>query len=214
MERREFLKILGLGGVALTLPKQLDIVAARMEDIKGPPLHVGYAEIRESDARHAFAWAAFGMRTVSLLPMDRHIDYLERWCVRVFMRRGEDRSTRVPYLQMPAHMVPDPSMVARVLNEEGKPAVVPRLWHKVHPWFCYDGEVTEVWVVPADRRNLPKYPLPKLHWVMQGYKWSGNPSFSSRHMILYSDIKTVQVDRASAIELGIVGRDEPEGVLE
>lgn len=43
--RRSFLKSVCLGGIALSLPKQMDIVAATMKDIEDPPIMAAYAKV-------------------------------------------------------------------------------------------------------------------------------------------------------------------------
>src|ERR1051325_506745 len=49
MDRRSFLKSMGLGGMSLLMPRPLEVVAARMADISGPPVHAGLCRFRGVD---------------------------------------------------------------------------------------------------------------------------------------------------------------------
>lgn len=63
MNRRDFLKSLGLAGVALTLPKPIEVIAAKMSDIKGPPVQVGFTSLKMEEpfmVSH-MSWAAYPM---------------------------------------------------------------------------------------------------------------------------------------------------------
>lgn len=208
LTRRGFLEMVGLGGVALTLPKPLKIVAAKMADLAPPPLHVGYCELRSSGTERE----PYGLLNVSLcgprdLSMARFEDFYGKWCLSLNFRRPN--GNLLQFLKIRACHVSSEHRLAGELSE-------PPVWTRpviygmnTKPWIWPAEDVAELWLVPGDPfgQDAPKYPLPKrvyaaLHGVR--YRQGGRTDYGT-----VGQFDHVRLDRAKAIELGIVNMLEP-----
>jgi hypothetical protein len=215
MERRDFLKILGLSGVALTMPKPLDIIAAKMSDLTSPPLHVGYCEIRPVYfPSNTFVEDACGITTERALSANRYVDYARNWSIRLFIRKGEDKNSRVLWMQGPARMVQDPAYNLHLhsFGKDGHHIEIPTLVDSPFKRIWTSEDIAELWILPGNRDGLPKYVLPKLKWIMRGTMLYREEKIS-RSFWHVTDVQTVQVDRARAIEMGLALPSEPEGII-
>lgn len=229
MDRREFLKILGLGGVALTLPKPLGIVAAKMADLQAPPLHVGYCEIGPlSDDERTFVWDRLAVGLDHDTPIPRYLDFSERWNFTMFLRKKkDDPASRVMFLKTTVEQLTGlyngRFTQVRYPGDPGGPYVVPHEYQMFKSYLWDPDQVAEFWFTPASSSDLPRFPIPKLQLGMQGmmvYKKERQSSgldhtFGGRvlHYIVSGEVKTVQLDRARAIEMGLVTPAEPEGII-
>ena len=211
MDRREFLKILGLGGVALTMPKPLGVIAAKMEDIKGPPLHVGRCEIGplSDDSFGNFVMQGVSLTTKMLtMTVERYKDFHGKWTLAMRYLSVEGHRTSTLYFQVPVRHIPDTSMIASPLAFSYLASPLDFMWRA--------GDVAEFWVTPSNRYNLPKYPLPDIVISVHGWRNKRKDGIVAHPWTLrfWARVETVQLDRARALEMGLVDRDEPEGVIE
>jgi len=243
MERREFLKILGLGGVALTLPKPLGIISAKMADLERPPLHVGYVETmpaKECGDGGYFLFYNIGVRTERGITVNRQMDYYEKWSIAMFLRKEGDRNSGVKYIKARACTIPNPEHTLQTFDEDGKWHKAPQFYSAPCPYLVKPDDVLEFWFVPANTRNpeeMPKYPLPKLEVVLCGTRHYAEPKAAvpktgveyvlnpkgayllnarKARIITYwnlCEVKNVLLDRAKAIELGLCDASEPKGII-
>jgi hypothetical protein len=76
------------------------------------------------------------------------------------------------------------------------------------------GQRAEFWIVPGILDDLPRFPLPEMEVRVHGWIYHrGRPelvSDATAAVSFWSRVRTVRLERARAIELGLVGRDEPE----
>lgn len=186
MDRREFLKSLGLGGLALTLPKSLEVVAATVRGLEAP-IHVGFSSFRKG----GFSVDDVGV----ILPRSARPDdtaRLRNWTLRVILRRNAGQY--FPIMQ---------------------DAVMNRLWGPGYPsqeeidrrsgaimkgasLNVLEGDTIEAWLSPEGR---PDGILPRVHIGCQARR-HGMP------LVGTIKVRTVQIERARAIELGLAGADE------
>ena len=229
MDRRDFLKILGIGGVALTLPKPIGIISAKMADLQGPPLHVGYCEIGPlANDQRAFMWDRLMVGLEHTLSIERYKDWSERWIFTMFLRRKkDDPDSRIMFMKVRANYLPIPMgdrfVVLRDPGEGQVPWTTPHecRMHERHMWS--PDEVAEFWFTPASSSDLPRFPLPKLNIGLNGlmiykkemqstgrdYVMGGR----TLHYSAFGEVRTVQLDRARAISMGLVSPEEPEGII-
>jgi hypothetical protein len=227
MDRRDFLKSLGLGAVVFTLPKPLSIITAKMEDLKKPPLHVGYVEVmpaKTCGARGFYLIYEMGVRIGHELTAAQYADYAENWTVSMFLRKQGDRTSGVQYLRTTARMMPNPENTITVYDEEGKPYQRPHFYTSPKALMLRPDDVLEFWFSPhsaAYETEPPNYPLPKLEVVLRGVRHYAEPQaappgtgseyviggFPKTRAIQYwhmCEVKKVLLDRKKAIELGLV----------
>lgn len=226
MDRREFLKLIGLSGVALTLPKPLQVVAARMADLERLPLHVGYVETMPAKPcgnRGFYLLHEIGVRVERAITSQRHEDYYEKWSIAMFLRKEGDKTCGIKQLQIPAHAMPNPENKFMTFDEDGKPRFVAHFQTVPHAFMLQPDDLIEFWFVPGNARDperMPKYPLPKLEVVLRGVRHYADPNVSgglpkTRAMVFWNlcEVKKVLLDRAKAIELGLCATSEPEGLI-
>jgi hypothetical protein len=229
MDRRDFLKTLGLSSIALTLPKPLSIFAAKESDIKAPPLHVGRCEMGPlSDALRRFTLQEIGMSVDRPLNAGRYEDYLWSWQIAFFMRRTDEPGSRVKMFQIPSSMMPDPTLAfyANSFPNLGGRSSLPTFCVMPTPIICDEKTVLEFWWTPKDPSLLPKHPLPKIRILLRGvmhysrdpetfmfYKDGGIMRRHSKVFWWANEARTVQLDRTRAIEMGLVPMTEPEGSI-
>lgn len=227
MDRRDFLKMLGLGGVALTMPRPLSVIAAKMEDLERPPLHVGYVETmpaKPCGEGGFYLLYEMGVRVERGITVSRYTDYADKWTVSMFLRKQGDRTRGVQYFKTRASMMPNPENKRTAYDEEGKPHQVPHFYTSPKAMMLKPDDVIEFWFAPGDSRDpegMPRYPLPKLEVVLRGVRHypqlkipvpkTGNEyvighPFKTRAIVYWQmcEVKKVLLDRAKAIELGLV----------
>ncbi len=229
MDRRDFLKILGLGGVALTLPRPAGIVAAKMEALAAPPLHVGRCLIGPlADDERTFLMDKIGVGVDHATTAERYADYREKWAVAVFRRfMVGDKVSRSTVLRVRSSFMPDPTRSRRVVYEpnddveldgkETKAVEVPEFFSCHHAYRFSPGESLEFWYMPASRHDLPRFPLPKLTVSLGGYMIYKRelPRDALRTLAyhLIGDVQTMQLERGKAIEMGLCLPGEEEGII-
>lgn len=225
MDRRSFLKTIGLGAVALTVPKPLSVIAAKMADLERPPLHVGYSE---SEPAHGcgpggfFALHNIGVCTEPGISMARYEDYAAKWCISMFLRPGgvAPVGRGIRWLTIPAYAMPNPENKVRATDEDGKEYQTCDFFKSPKALMLMPGDVTEFWFAPRNVSNpeaLPLFPLPKLEVVLHGVKHCNDgpqakPSTGREYVIgtralsywHLGRVESVLLDRARAIELGLV----------
>jgi hypothetical protein len=207
MDRREFLKMLGLGGVALTLPKPLGIVAARAAELEAPPLHVGRTELAV-DAGPGLGFAMYGLAfdLERGLSRERCDDFFRHWALRLAVRHVSGDVTDM--LHAPAKRVPtgeasDPQLgwCGRLLSVMSPQ----RPYYLMQPFVVRPGETLEFWLRPFGAR----FPMPEVTVALTGFRDEPNVSrMGSQYYAL--SFRAVRVERAAAIRMGLVGPEEPE----
>jgi len=231
MDRRSFLKTLGLGAVALTIPKPLDIIAAKMADLERPPLHVGYAKTmpaKDCGDRGFFLLQSIGVRVERGLSASRYCDYMENWYTSVFLHKEGDKTRGIKYLQMPTSRMPNPEKDKwTTIGEDCKPHQIPAMLSSPRAYLLKPDDVLEFWFAPHSALSPtepPNYLLPKLDVVLYGTRHYAEPKVyipqdgrqytvkrvPRTRAIAYwhlCDVRNVMLDRARAIELGLVSQD-------
>lgn len=214
MERREFLKILGLGGVALTMPKPLEIVAAKMADISGPPLHAGFCEIGplNDENRGQFVLQGISIGTADYVDLERRNDFYDHWAMTTrFVTAGDRRRV---WLAAPVRVFP--SNRDNFVYVDGRNPDGIATYLRPPMAYMFDiGERAEFWLTPTDRHDLPRFPLPKVTVILHGWHFDrtakAQPKVYSNSY--WSEFKVVRLERARAIEMGLVDPSEPEGII-
>jgi hypothetical protein len=190
MDRRNFLKLMGLSGTALLAPKPLEVIAARMADLSGPPLHVGVARFR--DLNHfPFILQDAGIvldgwqRRDAMTP--QHMDdLLNNWTIHLAIRQHCGSYLKVS--QRPLN---------RCLFGFGRDQFAgPNI-------ILTPADSVEVWIVPEGQ---PCFPLPALTACIYG-----PPTFSIREprKTASMPIRAVRLERSRAIELGLASTSDP-----
>jgi hypothetical protein len=181
MDRRSFLKTLGLVAVALSVPKPLSIVSAKMADLERPPLHVGYCEAEPAHGCGEggyFGLYNIGVRVERGISLERYLDYDGKWCIAIFMRRAGVQGHGINWLQIPVHFMPNPENKIKAVDEDGREYETNDFLRRPHATALMNGDVLEFWVVPCDMTDpalLPRFHLPKLEVVLCGMKHYGKP---------------------------------------
>ena len=210
MDRRDFLKAIGLGGIALTIPKPLKIVAATIADLADPPLHAGVTEIGPLPG---FSIRGISLSVHRLTAMQEWASFAKNWRFTMAMRAGKllnqvvtsrvetiltvplafnrsanlstGLSSELPYVRWPS-----PYFLGEEETVEG--------WLVATPWSSYDEE---------EGPRPPLRPLPDVRLFLHGTLLKDDRFFQ---MPLWSKFEHVRLDRARAIELGLADPAEPE----
>lgn len=213
MDRREFLKSIGLGGVALTFPKPLSVVAARMADLAAPPLHVGRAEIGtlSDQERGNFVMTHVSIEPIGILKRERYDDLLDRWnlCARLMNAEDKSRNGILYFNARLAYFHIRPIF-------PGQATRIPQIFTETMAWMWNMGDRMEFWIVPNDLRNLPRFPLPEMRIWLEGWhhkRVDQIGSFQYMGFHAWCRVQSARLDRARAIEMGLVGPEEPEDDL-
>jgi hypothetical protein len=225
MDRRDFLKSLGLGGIALTLPKPLEVMAAKMADLEGPPIHTGLARFRDLAGVMVYD---FSLSRIDPDPAfsnpDRYLDFVNAW--EVHLAAHENSRDYVPILQG----VPVNSLVRKEHDDPRCTKVLrsfnTNLLRKSLPSKSLMGTMLDVWVVP---HGAAKYPLPSITVILHGEMVnrpdiprlarekhidpSGRPVKAyvtlGQPLTLSAQVRSVRLERSRAIELGLVSPSDP-----
>lgn len=197
MDRRDFLKSLGLGGIALTLPKPLEVVAARMADLQAPPVHAGLARFRDLAGIMVFDFSVSCVDPGVLDPA-RYMELINTWGVH--MAAHENGQNYIPVLR-------DSLKRLIVKKSEDGPAFDPRIFKSHMPSKLLVPTMLDVWVVPYEK---PKHALPPLTVTLHGEKVGRKPPPGWGVVVNYSvQVRTVRLERTRAIELGLVSPSDP-----
>lgn len=191
MDRRSFLKMMGLGGTALLAPKPFEVIAARMADISGPPLHVGLCRFRDlgefylKDVGIVFD----GWQRLDLTKMEPMADLLKNWSVHLAARR------RGYYLKLSQR--PMRKCIFGWGREEATGNDV-----SLAPM-----DTVEVWIVPD---GTPRFPLPPLTACVYGPVPTG---METPRKVATMPVRAVRLERARAIELGLALPSDPYEIV-
>lgn len=187
MDRRHFLKMMGLGGTALLAPKPFEVISARMTDISGPPLHVGLCRFRELGQFHLQdvgivydAWQRPDLRNTEPIS-----DLLKNWSVHLAARRGGY------YVKLSQRPIRKCIMGwGRQEASDDDIEIAAR-------------DTVEVWIVPDGN---PRFPLPPLTACVYG------PLPRSMEMprkVATMPVRAIRLERTRAIELGLALPSDP-----
>jgi hypothetical protein len=214
MDRRAFLKTLGLAGVALTLPKPLEVVAARMAALDAPPLHVGHVSLRPRDEAR-FVLYNFTMHLPRFISKYAYCDFLDNWQLRMSFRRPDEKMVdilRASCAVMPMGDPFDPELKGYGGLLAGMNPLHRRPFMMAVPMVVSQDDVLEFWLLPTGRQ---KFPMPPAQLCLYG----DSVPITQRHFglsKLYINLSfdAVRVERAEAIRLGIALADEAPDDLE
>lgn len=192
MDRREFLKTLGLGGMALTLPKPLTLMAA---NIDGPPVHAGLCRFREVQG---FPFEGIGVvidhwQVSRLLTPEQLAELLGKWTIHAGIRVTKD-------LYIPLSKQPLKNSLFGMRCRVDSPS---------KGMTIMSAESVDVWIVPE---GVIRFPLPALTVCMYGP--AGGFVVGSKGRPFRSlPLRTVRLERARAIELGLVSPADPFEII-
>lgn len=197
MDRRDFLKSIGLGGLALTLPKPLKVMAARMADLKGPPIHAGLARFRDLGGIlvHDFSISCVDP---GLQEPHRHMDLLNNWSLHLAAHENGNFIILM-------HGAPLNYLVVR--DAVGGPRFDPAFFRGNLPSKILAETSLDVWIVP---RGEPRYPLPELTVALHGTKCGPGVTPGWGPLVdMMTQVRSVRLERTRAIELGLVSPSDP-----
>lgn len=211
LTRRGFLQMVGLGGVALTIPKPLKVVAAKMADLERPPLHVGTTEIGPLDM---FTMHRFALNIGRLTTCKDAFSFSENWIFSMTFRDREGKLERTNFVNMPvafALFTPLDSGFSGCMETEESI----ELLRFEPPVGCRisSGEIIEAWLVPAppgpgeEKPRPPLRPMPETTLTVDGILEREGRTFL--HTVT-SNFSKVRLERTRAIELGLVEPEEEE----
>lgn len=200
ISRRGFLETLGLVGVALTLPKPLKVMAAKMSDLSAPPLHAGRCKIgplfQEKDDCHFVLYTIGISPDWGRLPKVAEYKDFENWRVVARDTKGD------VVLEIPAAFLIFPNTFKTAVWGFGHPNNG-YLWSGSDAW--------DFWIVPGSTTCLPRYPLPATKVVVHGLLYSRHRQMFTSY---YNTFESVHLDRAEAIRLGLASPEEKTFELE
>lgn len=209
MDRRDFLKLIGLGGVALTLPKPLEVVAARMADLERPPLHVGRVSLT-SRPEATFAMYDFTLHLPRTISKHAYSDFMEHWMLRMSAREQDGKT--VDYLRVACSFIPMGDAFDPELRGYGGllAGMTPRRQPYVMgvPLMISPDRVMEFWLMPD---GLQRFPMPKAQLCFYGTqipRVSDRRHLAADRLFINASFEEVRVERDEAIRLGIALADE------
>lgn len=193
MDRRSFLKVMGLGGTALLAPKPFEVIAARMADISGPPLHAGLCRFRELGSFTLLDMGIVfdGWQQPSTIIQAKMADFLKNWTVHMAVRRQGGHYLKIS--QKP---------ISRSLFGFN---------HKEMDQGCLqlsNADTVEVWVVSDGQ---PRYPLPPLTACIYGPLPA---SGCEVRQFASLPVRAVRLERSRAIELGLASTSDPYEIIQ
>jgi hypothetical protein len=183
MDRRDFLKTLGLGGIALTVPKPLDLMA----NIAGPPIHAGLCRFR--DVR-GFPFEGIGVvmdhwQVSGLFTQEQFAELKGKWTIHAGVRVTKD-------LYLPLSKQPLRDSIFGMRSHKGSTS---------KGFTIMSAESVDVWIVPE---GIIRFPLPALTVCMYGSREPG-PYWGCPSGVPFRSLplRTVRLERSRAIELGL-----------
>lgn len=186
--RRGFMELLGLGGVALTLPKPLSILAP----VERPPLHVGRLVFTAPPGEpRRFLMGGFTLAPKCQVVGARMREFYDKWFVRLALRRERQM---IDMLRCPSYLAGGALTGQR------------RFPYTMGCLVAVAGDQPlECWLKPGEPT---RYPLPEVQMILHGqmeyledkraipYHWCGS-------------FETVRMDRDEAARRGICPAGEP-----
>lgn len=186
MDRRDFMRSIGLGGLALTLPKPLEILAAKASDLAAPPLHVGYVQI---PGGIALVEIGVSVNREENPGLDLAALFQNSWQIHVVSRP----------LRAGSYLTLFEGCFAGTCFIDGSLVTQDRhVAYNVPEDHC-----AEMWIVPEGK---PQRMLPKLHATFKAL--SINRLYANPHKGSVP-IKTVRLERTRALEMGLVTPADP-----
>ena len=211
LTRRGFLQVIGLGGVALTVPKPFKVVAAKMADLERPPLHVGTAEIGPVDG---FTMHRLSLSADRLTEWEDYRAFGENWIFTMTFRSREGKLGKTVFLNTPAANVMFMPFPKGFLYHMGAGEFVQRRHLHMETGYRFDsGQVIEAWLVPVppglgeEESRPPLRPMPETTLILEGIMEREGDFFNHR---VQSNFSKVRLERTRAIELGLVEPEEEE----
>jgi hypothetical protein len=206
MDRRDFLKSIGLAGVALTLPKPLSVVAAKISDLEDPPIHAGYARFK-IDRPFIFN-DLYWRYSVNEAPSIRDYDRFSH---------GTSVST---FFGMEQRFSPGYRPRVKLSWENIPTSHIPSFPDHIPSFKAnwgisfFPGEEIEIWCIPHKTPAGEPGKLLPVDWVIQGlseYNSLLDPHYQrSEVCYFWRPMSLVRVERTRAIELGLIKPEEPE----
>jgi hypothetical protein len=195
MDRRTFLASMGFGGLALTVPRPLQVVAAALGDVEGPPLHAVMCRFRGLEG---VAIDRLFLRRLN--PAIRE-NALSDMMVRAVIRRGAESYVPLVSGDAAPHSgenlcIEDPTMF---FHPYVRPA--PLVSPGARLQFSKD-DVVDVWLAPKRPMSRLVPPMEALLCVPDDAK------FWRAKIVRSASFRTVRLERARAIELGLAQPDE------
>lgn len=193
MDRRDFLKTLGLGGIALTVPKPLDLMASKLAKIDGPPVHAGLCRFRDVQG---FPFEGIGVvmdhwQVPGLFTQEQFAELKGKWTIHAGVRVTKD-------LYIPLSRQPLKNSLFGMRARVESPS---------KGFTILSAESVDVWIVPE---GIIRFPLPALTVCMYGSSDPG-PYWGCPKGIPFRSLplRTVRLERSRAIELGLASPAEP-----
>lgn len=205
LTRRRFLQAVGLGGVALTIPKPLNVVAAKMADFERPPLHVGTIEIGPLDG---FTFYRFSLNIDRLTPLKDAVSFTENWIFAMIFRAQKGKLNWMNFVNIPvavALFTPPGNGLSGYTDGED-PIWLPHFELPVVYRFS-SGYILEAWLVPCplglgeEKHRPPLRPMPETTLTIDGTMEREGETFL--HTV-QSKFRNVRLERSRAVELGLV----------
>lgn len=193
ISRRGFLHALGIGGIALTLPKPLEI----LKGVDHPPVHAG----RLLFPPLADDITAFEMFNLSICPKQRisiaaFNEFFEKWLLKVsLLKQGVEHDlmhTPAPLVTHAPGNYPNTSV-----SSPNSILFTPDM--RMDCWLRPDGRL--------------KYPMPEVDMILNGRILRKGQSKPMSYM-MFGKFKTIRVDLEKAKKLGLVPASEQEDTFE
>lgn len=197
MDRRSFLKSMGLGGLSLLAPKPLQVVAARLSDISDLPVHAGLARFRGVDD---FSFQDVGIvyddwqKATASIPqaVERVKDLMDNWTVHLAIRWGKDAYETIAVRPMARSVF--------CIGDRSHPYLPSSMRFHIKK-----ADSVDVWAVPS---GAPRFPLPRLTVAMFG-PWTGTWTQPKPRDYASLSMHSVRLERGRAIELGLAAPSDP-----
>lgn len=189
MDRRSFLGYLGLGGLALTVPKPLEAIVAKIGPLAVPPIHVGVATLRGGFHLHGIGIA---------VPADARCDELADWKVHVVQRTPDLRAFNILFEK------PAIDCVTRLTNVTATPGWMPRAQDQGFVYNVVKENTLQLWFSCVRR---PKAVIPGIRALLKISPIDRLPMDTPLEAPL--TLRRAQIERNQAVELGIVSERDP-----
>jgi len=188
-DRRDFLKMIGLGGIALTIPKPLALLAG----VERTPFHVGRLVFPSVGEDEEFVLGGISIAPRHGQPMKQIAEFFDKWALRIILRNSKKEPAdllRAPVgVVSAAHCVP----------------YLQAIYPAPHQWSLRHGGQFECWLKPGE---APRYPLPEVDMLLHGLLV--RKGFEQKlSYIRAGTFQRTRVDHGEARRLGIIPSNEP-----
>lgn len=214
MDRRDFLKSIGLGAVAFTVPRPLEVIAAKVADLEAPPLHVGYAGLDCN--RSTGGISGMGLQVKQPMSPERLEDLMRNWTAHVIIQRpygymllAECPVKHLVFLDtwgehyIPGSLLLNDSLMAPDLMNGG----ISFLRGSLVGFMDHDR--LEVWLVPTGQPRFTLCPLYARFFTGSGWPRTtpgsspGGPFQGYVHTYTLP-VRKARIERAQALKLGLI----------